>query len=80
MKEREGLSAKFRLGDRSVDYPPTFKLRWESAGSCLVRSHKEYITYYNFEAVIVKFQFPHILRPVADLGGKIEKCNLKKNH
>src|SRR6218665_2085192 len=38
--------------------PPKFKLRRDTAGSCFVRSHKEYITYYNFESAIVKLQFP----------------------
>src|SRR6218665_2573132 len=40
--------------------PPKFKLRRDSAGSCFVRSHKDYLTYYNFEsAIIVKLQFPY---------------------
>jgi len=33
---------------------PKFRLQRVSAGSCFVRFHN----YYNFEAVIVKFQFP----------------------
>src|SRR6218665_2021482 len=38
--------------------PPKFKLRSDTAGSCFVRSHKEYITSYNFESAIVKLQSP----------------------
>jgi len=46
--------------------PPKFKLRRDTGGSCFVRSHKEYITYYNFESATVKLQFPYA---EADLGG-----------
>src|SRR6218665_638800 len=50
---------KFLLGETAVlTVPPKFKLRRDTAGSCFVRSHKEYITYYNFESAIVKLQFP----------------------
>src|SRR6218665_2029079 len=46
-------------GDSSVECPPpNFKLRSVTAGSCFVRSHKEYITYYNFKSAIVKLQLP----------------------
>jgi len=48
----------FNLLDSSIDVPPKFKLRRDTAGSCFVRSHKQYITYYNFESAIVKLQFP----------------------
>jgi len=37
-----------------------------------MRSHKEYITYYNFESAIVKLQFPYAFLPVANLGGRSE--------
>src|SRR6218665_3871231 len=56
---RDCLPQSFDWGDSNVDCPPKFKLRRDWAGSCLVRSHKEYIPSYNyFEAVIVTFQFP----------------------
>src|SRR6218665_2526579 len=49
----------FDWGDSSVDCPPPkFKLLRDTAGSCFVRSQKEYMTYYNFESAIVKLQFP----------------------
>src|SRR6218665_83366 len=52
--------------------PRKLKLRRDSAGSCFVRSHKEYVTYYNFEAVIVMFQLSPIyyvqLRTQGDPG------------
>jgi len=48
----------FDWGTAVLTVPPKFKLRRDTAGSCFVRSHKEYITYYNFESAIVKLQFP----------------------
>src|SRR6218665_258501 len=30
--------------------PPKFKFRRDTAGSCFVRSHKEYVTHYSFES------------------------------
>jgi len=48
-----------KVSTAMLTVPPKFKLRRDWAGSCLVRSHKEYIPSYNyFEAVIVTFQFP----------------------
>ena len=37
-------------GGQQCWVPPKFKIVRESAESCFVRSHKECITYYNFEA------------------------------
>jgi len=45
-------------GTAVLTAPPKFKLRRDSAWSWFVRSHKEYVIDYNFEALIVKFQFP----------------------
>jgi len=45
-------------GTAVLTVPPKFKLRSDTAGSCFVRSHKEYITSYNFESAIVKLQLP----------------------
>jgi len=56
--DREGLSLQSFDWGTAVLTPPKFKLGRDSAGSFSVRSHKEYITYYNLKAVIVKFQFP----------------------
>jgi len=44
--------------DSSVDCPPKFKLRGDF--SCFMRYHREYITFYNFEAIIVKYQSLYI--------------------
>jgi len=69
--------------------PPKLKLRRNTARSCFVRSHKEYVTYYNFESAIVKLQFSlcilssggsrEIRAPSLNLLKKLKKCNLKKN-
>src|SRR6218665_2210433 len=48
----------FDWGTAVLTVPPKFKLLRNTAGSCFVRSQKEYITYYNFESAIVKLQFP----------------------
>src|SRR6218665_560369 len=45
-------------GTAVLTVPPKSKHRSDTAGSCFVRSHKEYITYYNFESAIVKLQLP----------------------
>jgi len=44
-------------GTAVLTVPPKFKLRKDTAGSCFVRFHKEYVTHYNFESAIVKLQF-----------------------
>src|SRR6218665_3522656 len=48
----------FDWGTAVLTVPQKFKLRRDIAGSCFVRSHKEYVTYYNFESAIFKLQFP----------------------
>src|SRR6218665_3107140 len=48
----------FDWGTAVLTVPPKFTLRRDTAGYCFVRSHKKYITYYNFESAIVKLQFP----------------------
>jgi len=45
-------------GDSSVDCPPKVQALEGQCWVLLLRSHKELITYYNFQAVSVKFQFP----------------------
>ena len=52
------LQSRKSWGDREGLSPPKFKLQRDTAGSCFMRSHKEYVTYYNFESAIVKLQFP----------------------
>src|SRR6218665_984582 len=49
----------FDWGTAALTVPQKFKLLRDTAGSCFVRSHKEYTTsfYYNFESAIVKLQF-----------------------
>src|SRR6218665_2609269 len=60
--------------------PPKFKLRRDTVGSFFVRSHKEYITYYNFESAIVKLQFPLcILTSSGFRGIQAPYAHLKKN-
>ena len=51
-------------GDSSVDCPKV----QASEGQCFERSHKGYITYYNFEAVSVKCQFPLYMTSVGSRG------------
>ena len=81
---RDRPSQSFDWGTALLTVSPKFKLRRDSAGSCFVRSHKEHITFYNFEAVIVKFQFPLYTcsMTVVNLGGPgpphysiFKKCN-----
>ena len=45
-------------GTAVLTVPPKVKLWRDTAGSCFARSHKEYITHYNFESAILKLQFP----------------------
>jgi|SRR6218665_1712458 len=61
----------------------------DSAESYFMRSHKDYITYYNFEAVGVKFKFPLYIITSGGSGGsrlltkafkKIKKCNFMKTN
>src|SRR6218665_2061079 len=58
----------FDWGTALLNVPTKFRLRRDSAKSCSMRSHKEYITYYNFEAVIVEFQFPLYMTSVESRG------------
>src|SRR6218665_3309673 len=65
--QREIVLPKVLTGETAV-LISKFRLRRVSAGSCFVRSHKGHITYYNFEAVSVKFQFHLYMTSVGSRG------------
>jgi len=52
------VPSKVLTGGSSVDCPLKLKLLRDTAGSCIMRSQKEYVTYYTFESAIVKLKFP----------------------
>src|SRR6218665_1415155 len=54
----ESVLPKVLTGGKAVFTPPKFRSRRDSAWACFVKSHKGYITYYNFETTSVKFRFP----------------------
>jgi len=78
-EDRERLSStKFWLRAQQCLLLSKFKLRRDSAGSCFMRSHKGRITFYNFEAVSVKFQFHLYMTSVGSRGPSLPYKSLIK--
>src|SRR6218665_3800398 len=70
----ESVLPKVLTGGKAVFTPPKFRSRRDSAGACFVKSHKVYITYYNFETASVKFRFPLYMTSVGSRGtGPLQK-------
>src|SRR6218665_3890069 len=77
--EGETVLPKGLTGRQQCSLLPKFRHRRDSAGSCIVGSHKGHITFYNFEAVSVKFQFHLYMTSVGSSGADLPYKNIMKN-